>query len=143
MTERLIEPVREEEDEAMAESAWALADAVVGHRIVSAENGSLSVDLYGSGRVYDASGLILTLDNGSRVLMRGQGDCCAFAEVEAFLLNPCLVDHVITGVATEDGYQKWFVYADMGDVLKLTVDWSSGNFPYYAYGFSIHVVPEA
>jgi hypothetical protein len=70
----------------------------------------------------------------------GSGDCCAYTELESFLLNPELVDHVITGVGTTDGYQTWHVYADMGDVLKLDVGWSCGNPFYYGYGFTIRVV---
>jgi hypothetical protein len=71
----------------------------------------------------------------------GNGDCCAYTELESFLLHPELVDHIITGVGTTDGYNTWHIYADIGDVLELSVGWSSGNPFYYGYGFDIQVKP--
>jgi hypothetical protein len=50
-----------------------------------------------------------------------------------------LVDHIILGVGTTDGYTTWHVYADAGDVLELAVGWSCGNPFYYGYGFTITV----
>jgi hypothetical protein len=47
--------------------------------------------------------------------------------------------HIITGVGTTDGYATWHIYADMGDVLELSVGWSCGNPFYYGYGFDISV----
>lgn len=119
-------------DGTMADSAKALADAVVGHRIVSAERVMAGEGYWQSDR------LVLTLDSGQRVELFEEADCCAYTALEAFLLSPELVDHVITGVATTDGYTKWHVYADLGDVLALTVGWSEGS-GYYAYGFDIRV----
>jgi hypothetical protein len=55
-------------------------------------------------------------------------------------LHPERVDHIITGVGTTGGYTTWHIYADMGDVLELSVGWSSGNPFYYGYGFDISVV---
>ncbi len=69
------------------------------------------------------------------------GDCCAYTELDSFLLNPELVDHMILGVGTTDYYTTWHIYADMGDVLKLNVKWSCGNPFYYGYGFNIQVRP--
>lgn len=116
----------DDDDGTMVDSRAALADAVVGHKIVSVEKAG-----NGAG--------VITLDNGKRVKMRPTGDCCAYTELEAFLLHPEMVDHVIVGVGTTDQYQTWHVYADAGDVLKLTVDWSCGNPFYYGYGFNITV----
>lgn len=118
----------------MPENRDELAAAVVGHRIVSAEKGEFSGRWYGS-----SHGLILTLDNGRRVTLADTSDCCAYTELEGFLLHPELVDHVITGVGTTDGFTKWHIYADMGDVLELNVGWSCGNPFYYGYGFDIAV----
>lgn len=115
----------DDDDGTMVDSRDALADAVVGHKIVSVEKTG-------------DSGTI-TLDNGKRVRLVGTSECCAFTELEAFLLHPEMVDHVIVGVGTTDQYQTWHVYADAGDVLKLTVDWSCGNPFYYGYGFDITV----
>lgn len=127
----------ESDDGTMVGSKEDLAEAVVGHRIVSVERGEAAFDGFGSPLNSD---LVLTLDNGQRVLMKGGGDCCAYTEVQSFFLNPELVDHVITGVGTTDGYDTWHIFADMGDVLKLDVDWSCGNPFYYGYGFTIKVV---
>lgn len=113
-----------------------LAEAVVGHRIVSVEEGVPTKDRYGYDETADA---VLVLDNGKRVSLIGGSDCCAYTELESFLLHPELVDHVITGVGTTDGYTKWHIYADLGDVLELSVGWSSGNPFYYGYGFDITV----
>lgn len=116
----------------MVDSKESLAEAVVGHKIVSVEK--VSYDGY-----YFDTATVLTLDNGRQVEMVGVGDCCAYTELEAFLLHADKVDHVITGVGTTDGYTKWHIFADMGDVLELTVGWSCGNPFYYGYGFDIRV----
>lgn len=124
----------EDDDGTMPGSVAALADTVVGHKIVSAEKDHDLPQSYWAG-----AGLRLTLDNGRQVILRDTSDCCAYTEVEAFLLNPDKVDHVITGVGTTDEYTKWHIYADAGDVLELTVGWSCGNPFYYGYGFDIEV----
>lgn len=119
----------------MPENVEALAEAVIGHRIVSAEK-LPSTQRYGSEDV-----LILTLDNGTRVELVGGSDCCAYTELRSFLLHPERVDHIITGVGTTEEYTRWHIFADMGDVLELEVGWSAGNPFYYGYGFEIDVVP--
>jgi hypothetical protein len=109
----------------MPDNVARLAEEVVGHRIVSAERGG--------------SSLTITLDNGKRVGLIGTDDCCAYTELEDFLLHPERIDHIITGVGTTDGYTTWHIYADLGDVLELKVGWSPGNPFYYGYGFNITV----
>lgn len=123
-----------DDDGTMPANVDTLRDAVVGHRIVKAEKGPVTNGWGGT-----ADGLIITLDNGKRVELADSSDCCAYTEMESFLLHPDKVDHTITGVGTADGYTTWHVYADMGDVLELSVGWSSGNPFYYAYGFDIAV----
>lgn len=125
----------------MPENVAILHESVVGHRIVSAEKGELTRNRWGSPHTY--TGLVLTLDNGRRVCLADTDDCCAYTTLEAFLLNPEKIDHVITGVGTTDGYTRWHIFADVGDVLDLTVEWSAGNPFYYGYGFDIAVVDEA
>jgi len=110
----------------MPENVRRLEDAVVGHRIVSAERGK--------------GGMVLTLDSGTQVILADDGDCCAYTELKAFLLHPERIEHVITGVGTTGGFTQWHIFADMGDVLELSVDWSCGNPFYYGYGFSIDVI---
>jgi hypothetical protein len=122
----------------MPENVDDLRDQVVGHRIVSVEEGEYKYQAWG--RSIQDSGLVITLDNGKEVILVGTNDCCAYTELESFLLNPELVDHVITGVSATDEYTKWHIFADMGDILELTVGWSCGNPFYYSYGFDIHVV---
>jgi hypothetical protein len=125
----------QDDDGTMPHNVETLGNAVIGHRIVSVDRG-VEVEGRWWGRT---SATAITLDNGARVFLADNSDCCAHTELSAFLLNPELVDHVITGVATEDGYTKWHIYADLGDVLALDVSWSSGNPFYYAYGFEIGV----
>jgi len=126
------------DDGTMVESKNALTDAVVGRRIVSIEQAEEKRE-----RWDDYKPWIITLDTGEQVEMVGRTDCCAYTELEAFVLHPERVDHAITGVGTTDGYTKWHIYADAGDVLELSVGWSCGNPFYYAYGFDIRVKPLA
>ncbi|MFF3312522.1 hypothetical protein [Streptomyces sp. NPDC002952] len=125
-----------DDDGTMPDNVDTLREAVVGHRIVKAERGEGRTDRWG----YRGSPpFVITLDNGKRVELRDTSDCCAGTELESFLLHPDRVDHIITGVGTTDGYTTWHVYADMGDVLELSVGWSCGNPFYYGYGFDISV----
>lgn len=110
-----------------------LEEAVVGHKIVSVSPTSDTGDRWYS------SGLEITLDNGRRVIMCNTDDCCAYTELNSFLLNVDKIDHIISGVGTTEGFSTWHIYADMGDVLELDVSWSGSN-GYYAYGFYIKVV---
>lgn len=123
----------------MPENVAELSEAVIGHRIISAEKGEIR---NGGGYWGSSTGLILTLDNGTRVQLADTSDCCAFTELESFLLHPERVEHIITGVATTDGYTRWHIFADFGDILELQVGWSSGNPFYYGYGFDINVIVE-
>lgn len=124
----------DEDDGTMVASLEALSDAVVGHHIVSVEK----IDAPGKYGTFAAT--VITLDNGRQVQMVGRHDCCAYTELEAFLLHPERVDHMILGVGTTDGYTTWHIFADAGDVMELTVGWSCGNPFYYTYGFTIRVV---
>ncbi|MBM4707830.1 hypothetical protein GS982_01855 [Rhodococcus hoagii] len=129
----------DDDDGTMPENVAELSEAVIGHRIVSAEKGEIR---NGGGCWGSSTGFILTLDNGTRVQLADTSDCCAFTELESFLLHPERVEHIITGVATTDGYTRWHIFADLGDILELQVGWSSGNPFYYGYGFDINVIVE-
>jgi hypothetical protein len=124
------------DDGTMPDSLTALEHAVVGQRITSVEHNLPVPDKYDG----TTTGTIITLDSGKRVTLANTDDCCAYTELETFLLHADRIDHVITGVGTTDGYTKWHIYADMGDVLELSVGWSCGNPFYYAYGFHIAVL---
>lgn len=127
----------EDDDGTMPENVATLEQFVVGHKIVSAEKRKVVVPNYWRD---EYTAFVITLDNGVEVALSDTSDCCAYTQLEAFLLNVDKIDHVITGVASTDGYTKWHVYADFGDVLELSVGWSSGNPFYYGYGFDIFVV---
>lgn len=142
MTPYPPEVLSEDEDNGtMPESLEALRQAVVGHRIVSVETGVTMTHPEYDWRD-NAKGTVITLDNGKRVRLIGESDCCAYTEVDAFLLHPELIDHIIMGVGTTGEYTTWHIYADLGDVLELTVGWSCGNPFYYGYGFTITVDEE-
>jgi len=125
----------DEDDGTMPASLEALGEAVIGHRIVSVESGVAVPARWGV-----ETATVITLDNGKQVRMVDQGDCCAFTTLEAFLLHPERVDHMILGVGTTDGFTRWHIFADAGDVVELTVGWSCGNPFYYMYGFDVTVV---
>lgn len=134
------------DDGTMPNNVDDLRDAVVGQRIVKAEVVDFRYDEFaGTEHTYwddwrdSGSGLVLTLDNGRRVVLVDSSDCCAYTQLEEFFLNVDLIDHAITGVASTDGYETWHVFADMGDVLRMKVGWSAGNPFYYGYGFKIGV----
>lgn len=128
----------DDDDGTMVQSAQALREAVVGHKIVDAGYETLHIQSRWGGD-YEATDFTITLDNGTKVVLVPQGDWCAYTELTKFLLHADKVDHIITGVGTTDGYATWHIYADMGDVLELTVGWSCGNPFYYGYGFHIAV----
>jgi len=123
------------DDGTMPSNVDTLAEAVVGQRIVTVEKDVRIHDRYYGTR----NATVITLDNGKRVALSDTDDCCAYTELNAFLLHPERVDHIITGVGTTDGFTRWHIYADMGDVLELEVGWSCGNPFYYGYGFNITV----
>lgn len=127
------------DDGTMPQNVADLAEAVVGHRIVNVEQNA-EIPKFDDSYRWRTHGTAITLDSGKRVFLADTDDCCAFTELEAFLLNAENVDHIITGVGTTDGYTKWHIYADLGDVLELTVGWSAGNPFYYGYGFDITVI---
>ena len=127
------------DDGTIVANVATLASHVIGHRIVSADKRPLTPDRYAYG--VGNFQLVITLDDGTEVVLAVTYDCCASTELESFFLDPAAVDHVITGVGTTEEYTVWHIYADWGDILKLQVGWSCGNPFYYGYGFDIHVVP--
>jgi hypothetical protein len=124
-----------DDDGTMVENVSEFAELVVGHRIVSVAEFDLPrPEIFGK-----RTGLRITLDTGRTVELSEGGDCCAYTQLESFLWNADKIDHVITGVSTSDEYEKWNIYADLGDVLSLEVGWSAGN-GMYGYGFEIAVI---
>lgn len=124
------------DDGTMPENVADLGEKVVGHRIVNVEKSPSDLEDYWT----QGDALVITLDNGHKVRLIGTNDCCAYTELETFIWNTDKIDHVITGVRTADGYSTWSIFADAGDVLELSVGWSSGNPFYYGYGFRIDVI---
>lgn len=119
------------ESEVMGGCVEELANSVIGRRIVRVEKVK-------GAKYHEESGIRLTLDNGDQVNVWDTDDCCAYTQVSdfRFLEN---VDNVITSVTSDDGFEKWFVYAGAVPVLEMDVDWSPGNPYYYGFGFSINV----
>lgn len=115
-----------DDDGTMVQSKNELSSHVVGHKIVAVEH-------------LPGHRFTITLDTGKAVELVDTHDCCAYTSVDAFMLHPDMVDHVITGVGTTGEYTSWHIYADMGDILRLAIGWSCGNPFYYAYGFQITV----
>jgi hypothetical protein len=129
----------EEDDGTMVDNLEEFSKHVIGHKIVKVETVPIN-DYYYAGLSTDREKFLrLTLDNGIEVELRNDGDCCAYTNLDGFWTHPELVDHVIMGVGTTDGFQTWHIYADFGDIMKLNVDWSCGNPFYYGYGFDIKV----
>ncbi len=130
-----VETLPEDDDNGtMPENVAELSDAVIGRRIVSAGK-ETTEGRYG----WKSEQFVITLDDGRRVKLADTSDCCAYTELREFLLHPEAVDHAILGVGTTGDYTTWHIYADFGDVMKLTVGWSCGNPFYYGYGFDITV----
>jgi hypothetical protein len=126
----------ETENTQMEQNVEEFASAVIGHRIISAVHAEVRKDRWGY--AYKDT-LVLTLSNGNRVKIIDSSECCAYTQLDAFMLNPESVNHVITSVGTSDGYTTWHIYAEMNDVLNLTVGWAEGT-GYYSYGFDIKVI---
>lgn len=118
----------------MPDNVAKLENAVIGRRIVSVDK--LPTRDKWSRTDEDT---VITLDDGHRVRLINTDDCCAFTELESFLLHPEAVRHMILGVGTTDQYTTWHIYADFGDVMTLKVGWSCGNPFWYGYGFDIVV----
>ena len=135
-----VETLDEDHDNGtMPDNVDTLAKAVIGHRIVSAAKETVKAKYPWGGSEYETEAFVITLDTGRKVKLHDGGDCCAYTGLEDFLLHADRIDHVITGIGTTDEYEKWHIYADLGDVLELTVGWSCGNPFYYGYGFDIVV----
>lgn len=141
-TERYPVEILDEDadDGTIVENVDTLRKSVVGRKIVRAEKVTRERQSAYSNYTYQVELFEIELDNGKVVQLAEGGDCCAYTGLDTFLLNVDKIDHAITGVGTTDEYTKWHIFADMGDVLELTVDWSPGNPFYYSYGFDIEVV---
>ena len=128
----------DEDDGTMPDNVATLEEHVVGRRIVGVEKDVLVPSRYKWSS--PEKGTALVLDNGKRVALVDTDDCCAYTELKNVILHLDKIDHVITGVGTTEGYTRWHIYADLGDVVELEVGWSSGNPFYYGYGFDISVL---
>lgn len=129
----------DDDDGTMPSNVAQLEQAVIGRRIVSAKHDP-DVE-HGPSYWRQTGGFVITLDDGTQVMLQDKWDCCAYTSLEKFFLHAERIDHAITGVGTTGGYTKWHIHADMGDVLSLDVGWSCGNPFYYGYGFDISVIP--
>lgn len=121
----------EYESGVMGGNAKELGEAVIGHRIVSAERGNSRNEWGGN-----TLGVTLTLDDGTEVFVADTDDCCAYTQVDSleFLEG---TDNAITRVETNEDFTTWHIYADQIPVVTLGVEWSPGNPYYYGFGFDI------
>jgi len=145
--EDTIDPLYDD-DGTMPNNVKALTTNIVGRKIVSIDRNYRKVlpkgqvDKWGYERLWDKTiaGTALVLDDGRTVLLQDTDDCCAYTSLTDIIFHLDKIDHVIMGVGTTDGYTKWHIYADLGDVMELEVGWSCGNPFYYGYGFDIYVI---
>jgi len=131
-----------EDDGTIVKNVKTLSSSVVGRKIVSVDrNFHKIVDRSEEFKwASSISGTALGLDDGTKVVLVDTDDCCAYTELQDIVLNLDTIEHVIMGVGTTEGYTKWHIYANLGDVAELKVGWSCGNPFYYGYGFDIYVV---
>lgn len=143
-TEYPVEVLSEDEDNGtMVKNIAEFSKEVIGHRIVKVEKTGAPPHKKGEKWFWNsADSLRIILDNGKSVFLQNLYDCCAYTELESFLLNAEKIYHIITGVGTSDGYRTWHILADYGDVLEVHLKWSCGNPFYYAYGFEITVIDD-
>lgn len=116
----------------MAQQAQELANAVVGHRITKVEQRMVA-------RWPRDTELVLTLDTGKKVILQPTSDCCARSELLDFIHNADTIDHIITKVLVDDEYERWYILADLHQVMAFRLDWFEGNYPFYPFGFAITV----
>lgn len=126
-----------EDDGTMPNNVAALENAVVGHRIVQVER-TVPEPEYNWYR--ENGGVTLTLDNGSKVVLRDTDDCCAYTHLDNVITHLDTIDHIITNVTADEDYDTWHIFADLGEVLELQIGWSAGNPFYYGYGFDIDII---
>lgn len=122
------------DDGTMPNNVKALAEAIVGHRIVNVERRVEKDYAWNLG-----VGTRLTLDNGSSVFLADTDDCCAYTALKDVIEYLPSIDHTITNVTTNYDYSIWHILADFGEVMEFKVGWSPGNSFYYSYGFNITV----
>lgn len=133
------------DDGTMTKNLEVFTKNVVGRKIVAIDrefSKTIKHDEDGARWSYDEhiAGTALSLDDGTKVVLVDTDSCCAYTQLKDIILGLDKIDHVIMGVGTTDGYTKWHIYANFGDIAELQVGWSCGNPFYYGYGFDIYVV---
>lgn len=128
-----------EDNGTMPSGVDSLREAVVGHKIVKVDQ-NVKIKRKNGYSWHETADVVLTLDNGKRVALIGESDCCAYGSVDKVIEKLPLMDHIITDVGTTEIYTKWHILAMMDDVLELEVGWSPGNAFYYAYGINVQVL---
>jgi hypothetical protein len=125
----------------------AIAELLVGHRIVSAEKGDFdypgrsSWDVRAEGR--------LVLDDGTTLFLRGNEGGCSCSAGDYPLEKVAAVDNIITSARVEaspegddvdgEGAYRIFVFADNQEINVAEFVGSDGN-GYYGTGFALTVV---
>ncbi len=127
-------------------SSEQVAELLVGHRIVSAEEGDFPpAEFSGSAWGGGASGK-LVLDDGTVIYVRPNIGGCSCGAGDYSLARIAAVDNIITSarVAQEEtGDGEWayriFVVADAVEVNVMSVEGDDGN-GYYGTGYELFVV---
>lgn len=124
---------------------------LLGRRIVSAEPGETPIPYTESddvwGRESHAEG-VLTLDDGTRIYVKGNDGGCACSAGCYPLAHLAAVDNVITSVRFEDcpagdyddgyGWYRIFVVADATEINVASFVGTDGN-GYYGTGYALYV----
>lgn len=118
--------LKDREKKTLEASRRALQKTVVGRRIVAME----------TRKATDAK---LTLDDGTTVMLRGDGACCAWGAVKT-ISEIIESDHAITHVKSseDEGDELWTIYASKMTIgtIGVTADEGSGG---YGFGITIEV----
>lgn len=126
----------------------AIEALLVGRRVVAAERGDATIPDAEYSWDSTAEGL-LTLDDGTRIYVKGNEGGCACSAGDYELTHLAAVDNVITSVRFEDhpsgdefeDYEGWyriFVVADAVEVNIASFEGSDGN-GYYGTGYDLWV----
>jgi hypothetical protein len=123
---------------------------LIGRKIVKAEMGKFDIPGEVAGGWFGGAEGVLTLDDGTRLFLRGNDGGCSCGAGDYDLESVAQVDNVITSAAVNvdpsgdgeggTGVYQIFVFADAQAINVATFRGDDGN-GYYGTGFSLTVVP--
>lgn len=128
-----------DDDGTIVQNVKTLEKSIVGRKVVQVDK-NYPIEYQRYSWTENLTGTALWLDDGTKVVLVETDDCCAYTALQDIVFNLPNMEHAIMGVGTTEGYTKWHIYANFGDIMQLEVGWSCGNPFYYGYGFDIYVV---